>query len=236
MKFGFPEISAVNMNQTTYQMNRHENNNNNNESRNPFQRNGRSNGYSNGNNRGGYNDWKRGGSVPYSAYGSAPVKPKEKVLTADDFPALPTATASAKHIPDKNVWGSKDTKATPKPKDDDSDSDSEAPPTTLADRVKEVIAKEEEARLRGVPEKEKEEDLYVIPISNWLRSKHLAKEREEEMKRREWEAEEANYRWQISRQMFPPKPEPSMTEYDEEFYEEGFGDGGEALEELVDER
>jgi hypothetical protein len=35
---------------------------------------------------------------------------------------------------------------------------------------------------------------------------------------------------------FVIEAEPSMTEYDEEFYEEGFADGGEALEELVDER
>ena len=214
------------MNQTAYQMNR-ENNNSNNE-RNPFQRNGKSNGYSN--NRGGYSqgggykDWKKGGSAPYTAYGTPP-PPKEKVLTADDFPSLPGAAPTQA----KGVWG---LKQPAKPKEDDSDSESEAPVVTLADRMKEVIAKEEEARLRGLAEKEEEEDLYVIPLSNWLRSKHLAKKHEEEMKKREYEAYEANYRWQIDPRMIPPKPEPSMAEYDEELQEEGFVEGAEVLEEV----
>lgn len=213
------------MNQTMYQMNRENSNN----ERNPFQRNGRSNGYNN--NRGGYKDWKKGGSAPYSAYGPPP-PPKEKVLTAEDFPSLPGGAPTQA----KGVWGlTPPAKPAVKPKEDDSDSDDDPAthPMTLADKMKEILAKEEEARLRGLAEKEEEEEeFYVIPLSNWLRSKHLAKKREEEMKQREAEEEEANYRWQISRQMFPPKPEPSMPEYDEELQEEGYVDGVDVLEEV----
>lgn len=243
---------------------------NNTTERNPFQRNGRSNtsrtNRSNGS--GGYNSWKKTGGDPYNPY-SKPLPPKEKVLTADDFPALGGPGANKA----KPVWGPKETK------------------TSLADRVKEVIAKEEEARARGIVE-ENDEPLYsipipdwirnsyqgkreqekkrkeqeeekkrrelmadsdeedeevkteketkinlppiVVPLSDWVRSAHLAKKQEEEWKRREWEAEEANYRWQISSQMFPPKPESPMPAYDDELEEERQSFYEEELEEVRD--
>ena len=131
---------------------------------------------------------------------SAP--PKEKVLTPDDFPSLPTAPMKAKQVPDKSSWSK--------------------PETSLAEQMKEQIRKEEEARLRGQPEEE-EEKLDVIPLSSWLRGKHLAKKREEEMKKREMEEEEENYRWQISRKMIPDPPEPEMPV----LAEEGKPEGGE---------
>jgi hypothetical protein len=184
------------MSYTKTEMNKREVNNG---ERNPFQRNNRSNNYPRSNGPSGYSSWKN-----KSAQAQAP--PKEKVLTADDFPALPSS-APAKP---KGAWGS-------------------TSDTTLADRVKDVIAKEEEAKARGYKEEEKEEELDVIPLSSWMREKYLAKKREEAMKRREDEEYEANYRWQISPKMFPPKPEPEMPEYDEEIL-----DGEEEMVEYED--
>lgn len=99
---------------------------------------------------------------------------------------------------------------------------------TIADRVKDAIAKEEERRVKGqLEEQVREEDMLdviplsrwkrsntvpekramaqvtervdVIPLSNWMRSSYLAKKREEDEKKQMAEEEEANYRWQISR-------------------------------------
>jgi hypothetical protein len=144
------------------------------------------------------------------------------VLTADDFPALPGLGAAKP----KGVWAKK------QKDDDDTDSVNDV---TLADRVKEVIAKEEAARARGHPEEENDEPLYVIPISDWIRKSYLAKKRQEEMKRRAWEEEEANYRWQISPEMFPPKVDPPMPDYDDELEEDdqNFHEQGE-MEEVRD--
>ena len=247
-------------------MNRYENNANQ-EQRNPFQRNGRSNNSRNNrsNGSGGYQSWKQKGGDPYNRY-SKPLetKPKEKVLTADDFPALPGLGAAKP----KGVWGQK------QKDDDDTDSVNDV---TLADRVKEVIAKEEAARARGHLEEENNEPLYsipipdwirnsyqnkrqqeqrmrfatteefreetvshlpvtVVPLSDWIRKSHLAKKQEEEWKRRAWEAEEANYRWQISPEMFPPKVDPPMPEYDDELEEDeqNFQDGHQEMEEVRD--
>ena len=128
--------------------------------------------------------------------------PKEKVLTPDDFPALPTAPQSSKRVPDKNSW----TK----------------PETSMAERMKEQIQEDEETRLRCQVEEE-EEKLDVIPLSSWMRGKYLAKKRDEEVKKREMEEEEENYRWQISKQMIPDPPEPEMEAegYESEEVEEG---------------
>jgi hypothetical protein len=123
----------------------------------------------------------------------APQPPKEKVLGPEDFPSLPSIS-------------------TPKPKAAWS-----KPEVTLAEKVREVQEKEEEAKRSGRNLDEKEEDkIDVIPLSAWMRSKYLAKQREENDRRREIEEEEENYRWQISRAMFPPKPEPEMPEYNED--------------------
>jgi hypothetical protein len=94
------------------------------------------------------------------------------------------------------------------------------PETTLAERMKEIQEAEEARKANGIPEKEEEDEVVAIPLSNWLRDKYLAKKREEDMKRREMEEEEANYRWQMSRAMFPPKPEPEVPVYDENLADE----------------
>ncbi len=154
-------------------------------------------------NSGGYRDWKN--------KSAAPLPPKEKVLVPEDFPALPSISPSTKP---KNVWSK--------------------PETSMAERVKEITEEQERMRIRGLAEKEEEDDSVVAtPLSTWLRDKYLAKKREEEMKRREIEEEEANYRWQISRAMFPPKPEPEIPIYDEDVEndEEGEVEYDEQLEE-----
>ena len=136
-------------------------------------------------NDGGYQSWKQKQSVPEP--------PKEKVLVPEDFPALPTVTLSLKP---KTAWSK--------------------PETTLADRMKEVAEKERLAKEMGRSLDEPEEEkIDVIPLSSWLRSKHIAKQREEHLRRMEMEEYEADYRWQISRAMFPPKPEPEVPVYDE---------------------
>lgn len=138
-----------------------------------------------GDQRSGYQSWKK------------PEPPKEKVLGPEDFPALPTATLSSKQVPDKNSW----TK----------------PETSMAERMKEQIENEEAAKLRGQVNRDEEEEdkLDVIPLSNWMRGKYLAKKRAEDLKRREMEAEEENYRWQIS---------PEMVREPDEVFEEPEGD------------
>lgn len=136
---------------------------------------------------GGYQKWK---------HTQPPAPPKEKVLVPEDFPSLPSIPASTKHVPNKTAW----TK----------------PEVTLADKMKEIQEREEEARRTGRSLEEKEEDkIDVIPLSAWMRSKYLAKKREDDQRRREIEIEEENYRWQISKRMFPPKPEPEVPVYDE---------------------
>lgn len=153
---------------------------------NPFHRNNRSN---HRNDTAGYQSWK---------HKQAPLPPKEKVLGPEDFPALPSISAS---LNPKAAWSK--------------------PEVTLAEKVKEIQEKEEEARRTGRNLNEEEEDkVDIIPLSAWMRSKYLAKKREEDERRREIEIEEENYRWQISKAMFPPKPEPEMPEYDEEIYDE----------------
>ena len=140
--------------------------------------------------RGGYHSWKNQKVAPVESVSV----PKEKVLGPEDFPALPTGPQTSKRVPDHNSW----TK----------------PETSLAERVKEQIAKEE-ARLQGQVVEE-EEKLDVIPLSTWMRAKYLAKKREEEMMKREEEEEEETYRWQISRKMIPDPPEPEMEAPDYE--------------------
>ena len=225
------------MSQTSaFQMNRRENNSN--RDRNPFQRNGRSNNTNDTNGAHGYSAWKNRGPGPYNPNPYAPPPPpKEKVLTADDFPSFPGLGVPSKP---KTAW--------------------EANPCdiTLADRVKDVMAREEEARLRGKVEEDNElfviplpkslRDAYlaqknktkgevrmqgkvendtpfVMPISKWQQDAYLAKKQEEDWKKRERELEESNYQWQISPAMFPPKPEKEMPAYDEELEEEGEEDG-----------
>lgn len=228
------------MNQnSTFQMNRRENNSNTSFAgeRNPFQRNGRSENHNGPNGSNGYSAWKNRGQGPYNPYGPPP-PPKEKVLTADDFPAFPGLGTPSKS---KSAW------------------DANPCDITLADRVKDVIAKEEEARLRGKVEEDEDNELYVIPlpktlrdaylaqnktkgtvrmqgkiendtplvmpISKWQQDAYLVKKREEELKKREAELEEANYQWQISRAMFPPKPEKEMPAYEEDLEEQDMEDG-----------
>ena len=133
----------------------------------------------------GYHSWKNKQSVPEP--------PKEKVLVPEDFPALPSVTLSMKP---KTAWSK--------------------PETSLADHMKELAEKERVAKEMGRSLNEPEEEkIDVIPLSSWLRSKHLAKQRDEHLKHMEMEAEEANYRWQMSRAMFPPQPEPEVPVYDE---------------------
>jgi hypothetical protein len=161
---------------------------------NPFQRNYSNNrsdgprGRYQGERRGGYQSWKNPTVQP----------PKEKVLTADDFPALPTAISNTKRVADKNSW--------------------EKPDMSMAERMKEQLEKEEENRLK-VKLEEKEEKLDVIPLSSWMHNKYIAKKRAEEEKRREMEAEEANYRWQISPEIEQEYDEVEMPELHNE--EEG---------------
>jgi hypothetical protein len=124
---------------------------------------------------------------------SAPQPPKEKVLGPEDFPALPTATLSLKP---KTAWSK--------------------PETTIADRMKDIAEKERLAKEMGRSLNEPEEEkIDVIPLSSWLHSKHIAKQREEHLRRMEMEEYEADYRWQMSKAMFPPKPEPEVPVYDE---------------------
>lgn len=159
-------------------------NHNHNHNRNPFNNN-RSQHRQDG---GGYQRWKH--TQP------PPAPPKEKVLGPEDFPALPSAAPTTRHIPDSSAWSK--------------------PEVTIADKMKEIQEKEEEAKRTGRSLIEKEEDkIDVIPLSAWMRAKYLAKKREEDERRREIEAEEENYRWQISKAMFPPKPEPEVPVYDE---------------------
>ena len=169
---------------------------------NPFQRNNSNNrsdgprGEHRGNgHRGGY----RGGYHSWKNQTVQPEPPKEKVLTADDFPALPTATLSIKRVPDKNSW--------------------EKTETSMAQRMKEQIEQEEQNRIRIAIE-EKEEKLDVIPLSSWMRSKYLAKKRAEVEKKREIEAEEENYQWQISPEMVREEEEVEMPELGEDEEEE----------------
>jgi hypothetical protein len=213
-------------------------NNNNNRDRNPFQRNSerrneypRANGY-------GYNNWKNRNPHPLQPQPILP--PKEKVLTADDFPALSSSGPASRHVPDKNAW--------------------EAPEVTIADRVKDAIAKEEERRMKGqLEEQVREEDMLdviplsrwkrpntvvekrpmpkdserldVIPLSNWMRSSYLAKKRVEDEKQQMADEEEANYRWQISRSMVR---RDSREELEREFERHEAEDQAEE-EEFVDE-
>ena len=74
----------------------------------------------------------------------------------------------------------------------------------------------------------------MVPLSDWVRTAHLAKKKEEEWNRREMEAEEANYRWQISREMFPPKADPPMPAYDDELDVDDEGYGEQEMEEVQD--
>jgi hypothetical protein len=171
-----------------------------------FQRN---NTHSNGNSQsygsGGYRDWKN--------KSSASLPPKEKVLGPEDFPALSAGPVVS--IKPKSAW----TK----------------PETTMAERMKEMQEEEERAKLSGISQKEEEEeeDIVVIPLSNWLREKYLAKKRDEVVKRMEMEEEEANYRWQISPSMFPPEPEPELPIYDEDLEnEEIYGECNGYMEEV----
>lgn len=166
---------------------------------NPFQRNN-SNNRSDGprgsyRGRGGYQGDRRGGYQSWKNQTVKPEPPKEKVLTADDFPALPTVALSTKRVADKNSW--------------------EKAETSMAERMKEQLEKEEQARLRGQVEEDKEDKLDVIPLSNWMRNKYLAKKRAEEEKRRDIEAEEENYRWQISPEIVPDEDEAEMPEMEE---------------------
>lgn len=167
--------------------------------RNPFQRENRNANRSDG---GGYKDWKNRGSQPYNAYAPPPA-PKEKVLTADDFPALTTAVPVAKRVADTNTWIK--------------------PDTTIAERMKERIENEEMNRNRIV-ETPEDEKFDVIPLSSWMRSKYLANKREEDRKRREAEDYEAEYRWQLSKAMIPPRPEKEMPPYDPDMDDTDQGD------------
>lgn len=126
------------------------------------------------NNRNQYRSEGSGGYGAWKNKAAAASQPKEKVLTAADFPSLP----GAKPVNTK-----------------------EMPETNMAARMKEVLEEEEEQkRLRKLKEKD-DFELHVIPLSSWMRSKYLAEKREQERKRREIEEEEENYRWQISRDM-----------------------------------
>lgn len=126
-------------------------------------------------------------------YQPQPLPPKEKVLGPEDFPALPSL-ATSKHVAAKSAW----TK----------------PEVSLADKMREIQEKEEEARRLGITSKE-EDAIDVVPLTAWRLSQHRAKKREEEERRQEIEEEEEQYRWQISGQMIPPKPEPEVPVYDE---------------------
>ena len=136
--------------------------------------------------------------APYASW-KAPEPPKEKVLLPSDFPPLPMSAGQP-----KMEWVK--------------------PDTSLAERVKEQIEKQEAAKLRGQVEEEVNEKLDVVIISSWFRSKYLAKKREEDYLKRAAAAEEENYRWQISPEMIPePKEafmEPSMMRREEEDQEE----------------
>jgi hypothetical protein len=159
-------------------------NTSNSSSYNPFQKQNNRNQYrSEGS--GGYGAWKN--------KTAAASQPKEKVLTAADFPLLPGATPGAKPVNTK-----------------------EMPETSMAARMKEVLEEEEEQkRLRQLKEKD-DFELHVIPLSSWMHSKYLAEKRERERKRREIEEEEENYRWQISRDMTYTREDDDYTEPYEE--------------------
>lgn len=156
------------------------NTSNSNSSYNPFQKqNNRNNYRSDG--PSGYGAWKNKAAVAS--------QPKEKVLTAADFPSLP----GAKPVNTK-----------------------EMPETSMAARMKEVLEEEEEQkRLRQLKEKD-DFELHVIPLSSWMHSKYLAEKKERERKRREIEEEEENYRWQISRDMTYTREDDDYTEPYEE--------------------
>lgn len=177
-----------------------------NTSNNPFQRQNRNQYRSDG--PSGYGTWKS----------RTPVQPKEKVLTAADFPSLPT-----EHVKSKTTW--------------------EKPETTLADRMKELNEEDERKRCEA-REKNEGVEFYaiplsswkhspeakgevrkvviqkesfeptVVPLSSWLHSKHANERHMEMRKRQQMDEEEENYRWQISRDM--EYPEDDYTEPYEE--------------------
>lgn len=187
------------MNRTTTEMNR----------TNPFHRDSRSNGSRHNNNRThGYNDWKN----------KTVAEPKQRVLGPEDFPSLAPTTVKEKG---KTVWQTSD--------------------TTLAESVKDHLEND------TVPTKKVEhlvEDFYVLPLDPKKEKRVLYKEKVDEeippflspgpyilkkklrekyrdiLKKREIEAEEAAYRWQMSKRMIPPMPEPPMRYLEEEDEEE----------------
>lgn len=160
-------------------------------------------------NQSGYSQsYGSGGYKDWKNKSVATLPPKEKVLVPEDFPALPSIPS----IKPKNTWSK--------------------PEVSMAERMKEIVEEQERARIRGVAEKEEEDEIVVIPLSNWLRNKYLAKKQEEAIKQRELEEEEENYRWQISPAMFPPKPEPEMPLYDEDLEDEEVEGELEEMEEV----
>ena len=183
------------------------------DNRNPFHRNNRDSRENRGNNGGGYKDWRNRGSGPYNPNPYAPVAPPPpKVLTADDFPALPTSFPSAKRVPDTNSWMKPEVTATWA---SGAASDDTGRAVTVAERVKEKLEEDAERAASGrLVEPEDEEKFDILPLSSWMRSKHLAKKNEEIMKQREADEYEANYRWQISRAMIPPRVEREMPAYE----------------------
>lgn len=139
---------------------------------NPFQRN--NDRYQNRSYRDqGYHSWKNKTDAPPS------LKQKEKVLTADDFPALPGSSTRPTTIKEK-------------------------PENSFVDRVKDMITKEEQRRLQEENEKE-EEKLDVIPLSSWMQKRNQAKKQQEMERRMEEEEYERNYRYQVSNKMEPPE-------------------------------
>jgi len=179
---------------------------------NPFQRNHRR---SNGS-RGNYSDWKNK-TVEATA--------KQKVLGPEDFPSLATAPTKEKT---KTVWQTAETSLAETVKDH---LENDTVPVKKSTRMVEdfyAIPLDPKKEKRVVYKEYVEEELPpMIPLSAIYHRKNLRLKHLEYIKKREMEAEEAAYRWQMSKRMIPPQPEPPMKHYnnldeeeEEEFEEE----------------
>lgn len=113
---------------------------------------------------------------------------KKKPLTADDFPPL----------------GGANPICMPK-------SESKGP--SLAERLKVTIAKEEEeATMRRFRKEDEPVDRYEpvasLQLGKVLHGRHQKKKEQEEQRQAEWEQDEKNYDWQVSRDIVQESEEP----------------------------
>lgn len=187
---------------------------------NPFQRN--HNRRSNGSRGNSYHDWKNKTSEP---------APKQKVLVPEDFPSLAAAPVKEKA---KTVWQTAETSLAETVKD-------HLENDTLP--VKKTVKMVEDFYAIPLdPKKEKrilykeyveEEQPPMIPLSAIYHRRNLRLKHLECIKKREMEEEEAAYRWQMSKRMIPPQPEPPMKHYDNVDEEE---EEEELVEEAQEER